>query len=75
MIRTLLLAAALASALSLAPVVAQAQAQVENAGSPVTSASSIALHRLFEDEWERGLRENPENASYRGDKRYNDRWT
>ena len=33
------------------------------------------LHKFFDEEWERGLRENPEAASYRGDKRYNDRWT
>lgn len=34
-----------------------------------------ALHQLFAEEWERGLRENPENATYNGDNRYNDRWT
>ncbi|TDK23449.1 DUF885 domain-containing protein [Luteimonas aestuarii] len=34
-----------------------------------------ALHAFFEAEWERGLRESPEVASYRGDRRYNDRWT
>ncbi|MCR6662251.1 MAG: DUF885 domain-containing protein [Luteimonas sp.] len=34
-----------------------------------------ALHEFFESEWERGLRESPESASYRGDRRYNDRWT
>ena len=33
-----------------------------------------AMHQLFDEEWERGLRENPVNASYQGDKRYNDRW-
>ena len=33
------------------------------------------LHKLFADEWERGLRESPENASYNGDNRFNDRWT
>jgi uncharacterized protein (DUF885 family) len=33
-----------------------------------------ALHQLFDEEWERGLRENPVNASYQGDPRYNDRW-
>ena len=33
-----------------------------------------ALHQLFDQEWERGLRENPVNASYQGDPRYNDRW-
>ena len=34
-----------------------------------------ALHRLFDSEWERGLVESPENASYYGDARFNDRWT
>jgi uncharacterized protein (DUF885 family) len=33
------------------------------------------LHRLFDQEWERGLRESPEFASFLGDARYNDRWT
>ena len=34
-----------------------------------------ALHQLFADEWERGLRESPEEATYQGDARYNDRWS
>ncbi len=33
-----------------------------------------ALHELFTDEWERGLRENPVRASFRGDRRWNDQW-
>lgn len=33
------------------------------------------LHAFFADEWERGLRENPESASFEGDKRFNDRWS
>ncbi len=32
------------------------------------------LHAFFAEEWERGLRENPESASFEGDRRYNDRW-
>lgn len=36
---------------------------------------SQALHALFAEEWERGLRERPERASYQGDTRFNDRWT
>jgi len=39
------------------------------------SAAVRQLHQLFDDEWERGLREYPEVASYLGDARYNDRWT
>jgi uncharacterized protein (DUF885 family) len=34
-----------------------------------------SLHALFDSEWERGLVESPENASYNGDARFNDRWT
>ncbi len=33
------------------------------------------LHNLFETEWERGQKENPVYASYRGDKRYNHLWS
>lgn len=33
-----------------------------------------SLHALFDSEWERGLVESPENASYNGDARFNDRW-
>ncbi|MDQ3286755.1 MAG: DUF885 domain-containing protein [Pseudomonadota bacterium] len=77
MIRSLLLATAIASILMLAPVTSQAQAQerASSPASPASSAASAALHRLFEEEWERGLREYPEDASYHGDRRYNDRWT
>ena len=32
------------------------------------------LHQLFDDEWERRLREDPLEASQIGDARYNDRW-
>jgi uncharacterized protein (DUF885 family) len=33
------------------------------------------LHAFFAAEWERGLRESPEGASFEGDTRFNDRWT
>ena len=33
------------------------------------------LHAFFAEEWERGLREHPESASFEGDKRFNDRWS
>jgi prolyl oligopeptidase len=44
---------------------------------PMTSASGAAkaLHQFFDEEWEWGLRENPERATYLGDPRYNDRLT
>ena len=37
--------------------------------------AATALHRLFDAEWERGLRESPENAAYQGDHRFDDRWS
>lgn len=46
-------------------VVAPAQAQNADA----------RLKAYFEAEWERGLVESPEGASYNGDNRFNDRWT
>ncbi|MFD0738096.1 DUF885 domain-containing protein [Lysobacter koreensis] len=71
MIRSLLLAVAIATALSATP----AAAQSGTAPTATATSASQSLHRLFEEEWERGLRESPEGASYSGDKRYNDRWT
>lgn len=72
MIRTLLLTVAIATALSASPA-----ATAHGPATPATQANeaSRALHLFFGEEWERSLREYPENASYRGDKRYNDRWT
>ena len=61
MIRVLLVVALLAAV----SISAQAQQAPRNP----------ALHALFAEEWERGLRESPEDASYSGDRRYNDRWT
>jgi uncharacterized protein (DUF885 family) len=48
-----------------------------DAPSPATSdnAAKRTLDAFFADEWERGLRESPENASYNGDNRFNDRWS
>ena len=46
--------------------------------APVRAQSFDADARLkafFAAEWERGLQESPENASYNGDARFNDRWT
>jgi uncharacterized protein (DUF885 family) len=37
--------------------------------------SSDALHRFFDEEWERSLAENPESATLLGDRRYDDHWT
>jgi uncharacterized protein (DUF885 family) len=41
----------------------------------LTTDEGKRLHEFFAEEWERGLRENPESASFEGDRRYNDRWT
>ncbi|HWR95844.1 MAG TPA: DUF885 domain-containing protein [Arenimonas sp.] len=41
----------------------------------ISQQKNAALHQLFEQEWQRGLSDYPENASYNGDTRYNDRWT
>ncbi|GAB3351470.1 DUF885 domain-containing protein [Lysobacter tyrosinilyticus] len=56
-----------ASAALLVAFIAPVQAQSADA--------TRALHQLFDEEWERGLRENPVSASYQGDPRYNDRWS
>ncbi|GAB2519903.1 DUF885 domain-containing protein [Lysobacter humi (ex Lee et al. 2017)] len=71
MIRPLVLVAALAAALA-APVV---HAQAVPAASAPQPDAARQLHRLFAEEWERGLRESPEGASSNGDLRFNDRWT
>ncbi len=39
------------------------------------AGNNPALHKLFADEWERSLRDTPENASGMGDPRFNDRWS
>ena len=51
----------LANTVSAAPIVPDAKA-------------TIALHALFDADYERQLRENPLNASALGDERYNDLW-
>ncbi|MEE8200051.1 MAG: DUF885 family protein, partial [Candidatus Acidoferrales bacterium] len=44
--------------------------------SPFAAEEDAAaqLHAIFEEEWEYFLRENPDSASRRGDRRWNDRW-
>src|SRR6185503_20095828 len=37
-------------------------------------SASESLHKLFDAEWQRYLRDNPLDASALGDKRYDDRW-
>jgi len=47
------------------------------AAAPAAAAPSAVqqLRQLFADDWERGLKDNPEYATFLGDARYNDRWT
>ena len=75
MIRSLLLSVTIATALSATAVLAQTPPASTAIASAATSPATQALHNLFDEEWERSLRESPESASYRGDARYNDRWT
>ena len=79
MIRTLLLSAAISAALAAtalpAPVHAQATASETRTTLVDNTPESRALHALFDAEWERDMRESPETASYRGDHRFNDRWS
>jgi len=49
-----------------------APAIAENA---TTSTAAAAFQKLLDEEWEYGLRESPEFATYVGDSRYNDRWS
>ena len=59
--------------LFLALVLAAAIAPATRAAESSPSAAN-ELRQLFESEWERGLRENPTQASFQGDRRYDDRW-
>lgn len=75
MLRPVLLATAIAAVvLAASPAAFAAPASTTTAGTVARKPSALALHALFDGEWERGLRESPENASYNGDKRFNDRW-
>ncbi|QSX75714.1 DUF885 domain-containing protein [Lysobacter arenosi] len=74
MLRPVLLAAAIAACLSM-PLAATAAQPSAEVAKPTRNAATQALYALFDEEWERDMRESPEEASYRGDKRFNDRWT
>lgn len=45
-----------------------------SAAAPASDAGA-RLNAFFAAEWERGLREHPEGASFQGDLRFNDRWS
>lgn len=69
MLRPLVLAVVLSTLLPAAAHAASASA------SASADTAAAALHRFFDEEWERGLRESPETASSNGDLRWNDRWS
>lgn len=46
-----------------------------HAADPPGASESRRLHALFAEAWERSARDYPEWATYRGDKRFNDRLT
>ncbi|WP_133501555.1 DUF885 domain-containing protein [Cognatilysobacter terrigena] len=69
MLRPLLLAVALSTLLPAVSFAASTPTPV------IANAATTALHTFFDEEWERGLREYPENATANGDTRFNDRWT
>src|SRR3546814_9724974 len=65
--------------LLLAALIAAAPAACLHAAEPAPSATSDSaakqtLDAFFAAQWERGLRESPEGATYNGDTRFNDRW-
>ena len=45
------------------------------AGAQADPATDARLRTFFDAEWERGLRDSPERATYQGDRRYNDKWS
>lgn len=66
-----LLLAALIAAIPVVPALHAAEAP------PAVSDNAVKqeLDAFFAAQWERGLRESPERATYSGDKRFNDRWS
>jgi uncharacterized protein (DUF885 family) len=45
------------------------------AAASAASRATHSLHALFDSTWQRELHDDPLNATYLGDTRYNDRWT
>ena len=67
------------AALALLSTFLLAAAPVKTGRTPAAASRSAAaaknLEKFFEEEWEWGLKEFPERATYLGDSRYNDRLT
>ena len=75
MLRTRRLLATVALATGLAATTPGFAAQSSPAAGAGASADSAALHRLFEDYFERQLQLNPLLATFIGDHRYDDKFT
>lgn len=60
--------------LVLALILAACASPHTGAEAPKANATTLAFHRLLEEEWEHDLREYPVWASSIGDMRYADRW-
>jgi len=67
--------ACLAACLAAPAIAAPATAASSGSAANGKSARAVAaLHTLFDREWQREERENPVEASLRGDRRYDDSW-
>ena len=71
--RTALVRILLSAGLSLLAIAAIPRSLVAD-DSAAINPETAALHALFDEEWERSLKEGPTNASRLGDRRYNRLW-
>lgn len=65
---------AIISIASPAAVALQVNASKVASTENVSARSSTRLHQIFDEEWQRTLKENPTQASQLGDRRYNMLW-
>ena len=59
---------------ALSALVLAAAAGVAAPGARAAEDAAKTLHGLFDAEWDRSMRENPQRATYFGDHRFDDRW-
>ena len=65
---------AIAVAISRAAFAFQADIPQAALSESVSADAATRLHQIFDEEWQRTLRENPTQASQLGDRRYNKLW-